>query len=526
MNYWNKNLQLLKKYHPYLLPLKEPLSNSKKYAIKYSRSGCPVPVVLSNPRNASLHSLYYPEKESMEIPYFSFPLILGMGGLYHFQDLLDQARAAVVIEPQKDFFLFLLQSMDLSTLLMQSSVRIYCGDSPEQWLQFMDHYYSPYTMGMLDFKFLRTAQRLFPEIYGAWIEKAQHLISRWETELSTQEKLSRNWFRNSIGNIQRFQGNHRIPMKENIHIIAAGPGVEKELQKLNAEHSDSTILAVDSVLPLLMENKILPDIVFTLDSQIVSYHHYLKGIPQEALSLMDISAHRCISSKRQLPFYTSNANPLLQYLIPELTVLNTGLGNVTALAIDFAILAGFKRIEVSGADFSFPSGKAYSRGTYLVHHYQYVQNRLNSLEDQMYSFSLKGRIQLEKGLYSTTKMLNYRKQLESWMTSNKNLLWERHEPGNYLIKNINLPVIFSQPHIKDLLERLEKYRMKLSQLPLYDHFSDYPEELRPVISTLFPLMSSYLKKHSWKESLALSRDWALDQCNGLIKPDATVTDKG
>jgi len=128
--------------------------------------------------------------------------------------------------------------------------------------------------------------------------------------------------------------------------------------------------------------------IFSLDSQLVSYHHYLKGLPKDSMMIRDISTHHhlaTLSFKNEM--LTGNAHPLLTYLQCNLQSLDTGLGNVTAVAIDFALKNGYREIEVFGADYSFPPGKAYSRGTYIINHFEYRQSRLSSLEHKMYDFS-------------------------------------------------------------------------------------------------------------------------------------------
>jgi hypothetical protein len=66
--------------------------------------------------------------------------------------------------------------------------------------------------------------------------------------------------------------------------------------------------------------------------------------------------------------------------------IDTSGGNVTHAAVSLARALGARHIAVFGADFSYPEGKAYARGTYLYDYFWTEQNRFSPAEGRFYSF--------------------------------------------------------------------------------------------------------------------------------------------
>jgi hypothetical protein len=58
----------------------------------------------------------------------------------------------------------------------------------------------------------------------------------------------------------------------------------------------------------------------------------------------------------------------------------TQSGTVTLAALDLAVQGGFRHIRIVGADFSYPRGKAYARGSYLDSRFYHSANRLAPAE--------------------------------------------------------------------------------------------------------------------------------------------------
>ena len=81
------------------------------------------------------------------------------------------------------------------------------------------------------------------------------------------------------------------------------------------------------------------------------------------------------------------------------------------------MLLGAREISLVGLDFSYPEGKAYSRGTYLYPLFRSWETRLRPLETQFLSFVFKnatiGREKVERSIrYTTRPLIGYKERLE------------------------------------------------------------------------------------------------------------------
>jgi hypothetical protein len=90
--------------------------------------------------------------------------------------------------------------------------------------------------------------------------------------------------------------------------------------------------------------------------------------------------------------------------------VDTSGANVTYAALSLAELLGAKTVELYGADFSYPLGITYARGTYIYPFFEKRQNRLNSLEALHSAF-----------LYRTPLSKQYNGSGNSWYYETKPL---------------------------------------------------------------------------------------------------------
>jgi hypothetical protein len=72
----------------------------------------------------------------------------------------------------------------------------------------------------------------------------------------------------------------------------------------------------------------------------------------------------------------------------DLPALDTSGGNVAQAAVSLAVSLGAREIFLAGLDFSYPQGKAYSRGTFLYPIAAAAQSRLAPVESWFQDFLL------------------------------------------------------------------------------------------------------------------------------------------
>jgi len=522
MTLWDKNHALIKKRHPALLPL-EPPHSLPDYFLKDSKFGAPVPGVIRNKKKNLLSSLYRKNSLRQSPSGHQLRVFIGIMNLLLTEEELDPSHRILLIEPQKELFLFLMQHFDMENLLNHPSLDLFIGPELKDLQDFMQGSYSPYLDGMMDIQLHDPSNRIFSETYQPFLHYLRREKDTWSVEWATQKHFSQHWFRNILHNMT-FKGSkkgQKVPRK--VIILAAGPSIEAFLESGQAIKGEADIVAVDTLLPLLVELDIPVNWVISMDCQISSYHHYLKGCPSSANPIMDISVHNLLPRIAGEVYFTGNPHPLVQLLCPDLPVLNTGLGNVTAFAMDAMIQLGAEEIEIFGADFSFPRGKAYSRGTYLVNHFLYHSNRLDTQENKMYGFSSRSVLSREGIQRTTARLENYQKTLRRYIESFSPLHMEE-EKGHWIIripgqkKKTAPSTAGGNARIKEYRNRLQSVKLEgVSNGASFFHLS--PED-RQCISTLFPLLTLYFDQYSWKQSLVRARNWALDQLRALEAMEA------
>jgi hypothetical protein len=128
------------------------------------------------------------------------------------------------------------------------------------------------------------------------------------------------------------------------------------------------------------------------------------------------------------PFFFSGGHPLAAYVSQQwrpLPLLDTSGGNVTYACLSLAESLGAQRITVYGADFSYPGGRVYARGTYIYPFFERRQERRCPLETHLSSFLYRSPFLAAEGgeppgevpshevpVYETTSLRQYRKSFE------------------------------------------------------------------------------------------------------------------
>ena len=123
--------------------------------------------------------------------------------------------------------------------------------------------------------------------------------------------------------------------------------------------------------------------------------------------------------------FVASTHPLVRYISSHwkrLVPVDTSGGNVTHAAVSLALELGARHVEVYGADFCYPDGKAYARGTYMYDLFRADQSRVSPAEARFFSFA-QGSTQSRRSvvgarvLYTTPLMSGYRERFIELMAS-------------------------------------------------------------------------------------------------------------
>lgn len=191
---------------------------------------------------------------------------------------------------------------------------------------------------------------------------------------------------------------HNAQLNKPVLIVAAGPSLNKQLPTLARYQHVFTILAVDTVWPILQKNGIVADMIFALDAR--SKPSWPKdGVSGDTCFAVDIGCAPALvwSHGQNHLFSTTSASirHLLQDLGVHTEVLATG-GSVATTAFGFARHLGANPVVLIGQDLALTGGKDHADG-YL---HAYKEDFLKARTDK--GFDVEGyygdRVKTEKQL--------------------------------------------------------------------------------------------------------------------------------
>ncbi len=416
--------------------------------IENAKNGSLIPV-FQNGR--TMESRYNPERDAeklcSEIQKGSFFVVMGLGSGIFIQKLSEKFPASkiIVLEKDKSDLLFLKQLESVKRLTENKQI-IIC--TPYDLFTALTENYMPAKFGDLQIIEQRgwvnensEASLKIKEI----IKKAVSIIS---ADYSVQSHFGRLWTHNIMNNIkllsQTCKSTYAIDNIKNIAasgkealVVAAGPTLDTFIEEIRRERQKNEIfiIATDTAWSSLTANNIKADTVVSIDGQSVSYNHFIHPTKKSAevienclppLFFFDLcsntsAAQHIIEDGADTVFFTSGhplSMALKNFSGNSIPCLFSGSGTVTITATDLAIKAGFKKIKIVGADFSYSSGKAYTKGTYLDRLYNMNSIKTQSGELSFSRLMYRSKLKPLNNIQQTTEVLEaYRTSLENFLNA-------------------------------------------------------------------------------------------------------------
>jgi len=396
MGYLNQNLDILNAKIPNLAARLRGIKPSVYLVTSKSRQGSIVPAVRREGHLYPMHSLFDPISEGNRIAGTAneeFLIVFGLGGGYHLKPLLanEKLSALIIVEQDMNLMRGLLENFDFTWLFSNSRVNLLIDYPPQELLNFVLDNYLPIIHGNLGTISLKPRVNLNPVWFLACANALQTIPETFSRELTVQSNFGQRWFTNTLSNLPR---NEEVTTKllptKRVLITAAGPSLHKQMEEIKKKCMDGMkLLATDTSLPHLILNGIKPDIILSIDCQVFSYQHFLKGLPAESILVLDIAAPSVLGRLTDKVVFFSSKHPFSLYLNKYYRVLPTldlvG-GNVTHAAVSLAKRIGAREITLFGTDFSYPDGEPYAKGAYIYSLFQSKSRRTSGAEDYFWKF--------------------------------------------------------------------------------------------------------------------------------------------
>jgi uncharacterized Rossmann fold enzyme len=566
--FFDRNLLALSAHNPSLCSrLSTAQTTLGRYKLLESHSGEVIPAVVDRSGAAHpLHSTVDPVKEAARLVSAigvnaekdsdsrsndSFVVFLGLGAGFAPEAALNSGGVShiLVIDFDIDGIAELFCSREYITLLGDPRFTLLVDPPPELVENTILELYRPALCGGISVLPLRTRTELDRQNFGAASDAIQRAIEKVSSDYSVQAYFGMRWFSNIIRNLETAQRQNRSapPIRE-AAICAAGPSLDDQIPLL-LERKELFVISADTALPALLNRGLRPDAVVSIDCQHISYYHFM-GTDCAGIALfLDIASPPMLSGFSNNPFFFSGGHPLAAYVSQQwrpLPLLDTSGGNVTYACLSLAESLGAQRITVYGADFSYPNGRVYARGTYIYPFFERRQERLSPLETQLSSFLYRSPfLPAEDGippqLYETNALRQYRKSFERKVSRMDAHVSTAPGRGIPLVLNRDNSAPSSAAHsrvfnlfapgkvVMDWNLFLEQYRRSMEELPVLGdannnvgvYLRNLSADSRRVVVTLLPQMAALKHRRpelSTPDLFEEVKRYSIDEIDRVLRP--------
>ncbi len=407
--------------------------SDQRIGISLSRDGKTVPYIDLAGRRAYMHSRVDPireaERVANEYTKPGFYAFLGLGAGYTIAALLesDKISRGIIIEYDAAILRAVLERIDLTHVLGDRRLFLLVDPADDELDLAIASKYVPAITGDFVTVPLRGRTDAAPEKYQRAAETIRGAINVISDDYSVQSFFGKRWFSNIVRNLEvSARPTPPVgPIREAI-VTAAGPSLELYFDEIRKRPRGSFLIATDTSLRALLERGIEPDAVISIDCQHISYYHFLLGLPERTPLFLDLASPPTVTRLASKPYFFSSGHPLSRYIASRFRafpVLDTSGGNVTHAAVSLAEYLGASTVRLYGADFSYPFGKTYARGTYIYPYFDLRQSRIRPLEALFSEFLYRNhtidREDDEDGCfrYVTKPLVAYKERLERLSTT-------------------------------------------------------------------------------------------------------------
>ena len=536
---FQKNLQKLAGYNPALCQkLAAATPCPSRYRLLQSRSGELIPALIdADGITRPLHSTVDPRREAERLIAGmtdashdqTFLVFLGLGAGFAVEAALQSNTVSqvIVIDYDLDGIAQLFGSIDFAKILGDPRVTIAIDPEPGQIESLVLGQYLPALSGGIKVIPLRARTERDAPRFNAAFDAIQRAIEKVSADYSVQAYFGTRWFSNIIRNLrmldQKTPACYAIPPdmkgRKDAAICAAGPSLDiqiNELAQKKQKQRDLLIIAADTALPALLACGIKPDAVVSIDCQHISCYHFIGAECRNIPLFLDIASPPLLSGFSDKPIFFSGGHPLAHYVshnVSFLPTLDTSGGNVTYACLSLAESLGVQRIFIYGADFSYPQGRVYARGTYIYPFFERKQNRLRPFEAQFSAFLYRSPFvppetfaANQNCIYETASLRSYRKSFEAKASSlNAQVI---PQPGmgvpihinnekTKTIKGTSLDIV-SLPDKINSVEFLKRYQNSIQSLPQLNgpcSLHKLNDDEKQILSTLLPLMAAIKRRN-------------------------------
>ncbi len=325
---------------------------------------------INNPREAIKQMLRTSIKNPMEKN--DIIITFGIGLCYLLDEVFNRYPCKIfVYEPDIYLLHFVLNNVDISAHL--ESGRVFITDKIDD---ITDKLASSYLSNdRIEIVYLKNYAVVKNKELLQLTQKVYETCKSKLVDINTINKFSKKWLLNTLQNINIINNTQAFLLSnleekftgQTALILAAGPSLNENIEKIKANRDKYVIFAVNKVLRVLEHNNIIPDFVVCLDAnQINATLTGLEEFCSKTNCIMDLKSDSDILNYKFKKIFISFSNS--DFIVKKLAAYNKFIksydfgGSATTLALVTAIKAGFSKIIFAGLDMAFKDDVIYSTG--------------------------------------------------------------------------------------------------------------------------------------------------------------------
>ena len=277
----------------------------------------------------------------------------------------------IVYEPDIELLHFVLNNIDISEHL--ASGRIYITNDLDELLKKLSSIYI--SKDKVEIVYLKNYAIIKSQELLTLTQKVYDTCKTKMVDVNTITKFSKRWLVNTLLNIAKTNSEKVLNLSDlegkftgqTALIIAAGPSLNDNIEKIKANRDKYVIFAVNKVLRTLYANDITPDFLVCLDAfgiekTIVGLEDFCKNINCISDLRSDYTILRS-NFKRHLLTFSENdfVGKSLANYNPSIKTYELG-GSATTMCFVVAAKLGFSKIIFAGLDLAFKEKVLYSTG--------------------------------------------------------------------------------------------------------------------------------------------------------------------
>ncbi|MDZ4728051.1 MAG: 6-hydroxymethylpterin diphosphokinase MptE-like protein [Leptospira sp.] len=387
-----------------------------------------------------LHSKHDPVKEAerfiTELPFDGnnrVYLLLGAGLGYVIPGILEKPNAHVIwLEPNVYLIKKAFELYDFSEAFNTEKLQVLIDYENEEILLNSFKGKATYPITFVPH---RSSFHWKESEYGKMKLIAEQHFHKKDVNLATLTRFEKIWAKNLCFNIADLIS--MVPIQKlfgiakggKVLVAGAGPSLFESAPEIKKYREHFVLIAVDTALPILQHFNIEPDLVYSVDPQVLN-SQYLESYTGNANVVFDPTSTYVSLRLKNGPkkgFFTSSPFPLIK-LIEEIAKLEIGNvpfgGSVSTNAASLGTLMGADTTYLVGQDLAFTNGYAHSKGAIMEERLNYKESRKFRRElhnfKQLFALDPKQVKGKDGEIYHTNeKMLIFKKWFENHASENK-----------------------------------------------------------------------------------------------------------